>query len=202
MARVSSTNAGLTLFLSNDSIDSHRLRWLIAEKAIESLRVVEVDPATRNEDLLVLNSRHELPTLAERGLVVSGTSIVSEYLDARHPYPNLVPAEPAGQARMRMMLKVMDQDLGAALQRSTGGAKAVNIALLTLDELLGRRKFMAGGSISMVDIYLLPLLWRVTSQGYKWPKGSETLHAYARRLSERPGFQQSLARRELTFGLD
>lgn len=201
MARVSSTNAGLTLFLSNEDIDSQRLRWLVAEKSIENLRVVMVDPATRNDDLMVLNSRHELPTLAERGLVISGVDIISEYLDARHPYPNLVPAEPAGQARMRMTLKLLDKDLGQALPQRTS-AKAVSTALLTLDELLGRRKFMVGGSMSMVDIYLVPLLWRVTAMGHKWPKGTESLHAYAQRMSERSAFQQSLTRREAAYGLD
>lgn len=200
MARVSSNNAGLTLFLASDDLNSHRLRWLAAEKSVEALRIVEVDPALRNDDLMVLNSRHELPTLAERNLVISGLEIVSEYLDARHPYPNLLPVDPAGHARMRMTLRILDQDLGVALNKKSAN-KAVSSALLSLEELLGRRKFMAGSSISMVDIFLVPMLWRLTSLGYKWPKGTEALQAYAQRLSQRPTFQQSLSRSESTMSL-
>ncbi len=190
----------MTLFLSSEDIESQRLRWLVAEKSIENLRVVTVDPAVRNEDLMVLNSRHELPTLAERSLVISGTDIISEYLDARHPYPNLVPVEPAGQARMRMTLRILDQDLGESMKKRSAG-KAVAASLLALDELLGRRKFMVGGSMSMVDIYLVPMLWRLTMMGHKWPKGTESLQEYARRLSERPAFQGSLTRREAAYSL-
>lgn len=200
MARVSSTNSSLTLFLSSEDIDSQRLRWLVAEKNIENLRVVTVDPAVRNEDLMVLNSRHELPTLAERSLVISGIDIISEYLDARHPYPNLVPVEPAGQARMRMTLRILDKDLGESMQKRSAG-KAVAASLLALDELLGRRKFMTGGSMSMVDIYVAPMLWRLTAMGHKWPKGTEALQEYAQRLSERPAFQSSLTRRESAYSL-
>ncbi len=200
MARVSSTNSGLTLFLSSEDLDSQRLRWLVAEKGIENLRVVTVDPAVRNEDLMVLNARHELPTLAERSLVISGIDIISEYLDARHPYPNLVPVEPAGQARMRMTLRILDQDLGESMKKRNAG-KAVAASLLALDELLGRRKFMVGGSMSMVDIYLVPMLWRLTSMGHKWPKGAEGLLEYAKRMSERPAFQASLTRREAAYSL-
>ncbi len=200
MARVSNTNSSLTLFLSSEDIDSHRLRWLVAEKSIENIRLVTVDPAVRNEDLMILNSRHELPTLAERSLVISGIGIISEYLDARHPYPNLVPVEPAAQARMRMTLRILDQDLGEPLQKRTAG-KAVAASLLALDELLGRRKFMVGGSMSMVDIYLVPMLWRLTSLGHKWPKGTESLQEYAVRMSKRPAFQASLTRREAVYNL-
>ena len=200
MARVSSTNAGLTLFVSSDDLDGQRLRWLVAEKGIENLRIVPVDPTVRNEDLMVLSARHELPTLAERNLVISGIDIISEYLDARHPYPNLVPVDPAGQARMRMTLRILDQDLGEALQKKSA-SKAVASALLSLEELLGRRKFMAGGSMSMVDIYLVPMLWRMTTMGHKWPKGTEALQDYALRMTQRPTFQQSLTRRETAMSL-
>ena len=66
---------------------------------------------------------------------------------------------------------------------------------------IGRRKYMVGGSITLVDIYLLPLLWRLGHHGHRWPK-VPALHDYALRLSQRPAFRACLNRREATMSLE
>lgn len=194
-------NTGLTLFTDADDLDGQRLRWLVAEKGIETLRHVPVSAGQTNEDLLVFNARHDLPTLVERSLVVAGIDIVAEYLDARYPYPAMMASDPAGRARMRMILRTLQLDLEVPLLASRRRAKDVDAALHLFDDLLGRRKYMVGGSITLVDIYLLPLLWRLGHHGHRWPK-VPALHDYALRLSQRPAFRACLNRREATMSLE
>lgn len=200
MARTSTTNSGLSLYTCSHDLDGQRLRWLVAEKGVENLRLLQVEQGLQDKELLALNPRHDLPTLVERNLVISGFDIVAEYLDERYPYPSLMPSDPAGRAKLRMTIRVLRQDLELPLLE-TQSAKAVVAALQSLEDLLGKRKFMVGGTMTLVDVYLGPILWRLRSMGHSWPKSAPALREYAQRLGDRPAFRGSLTRRESAMGV-
>lgn len=51
---------------------------------------------------LKLNPTGLVPTLVHDGKAVYESNVINEYLDAVYPHPRLVPADPWGQAEMRM----------------------------------------------------------------------------------------------------
>lgn len=172
---------------------------MIAEKGIEAMHLVAVQAGDQNEDLLVLNARHDLPTLVERNLVVAGVDIIAEYLDERYPFPPMMPNDPAGRARLRMTARILRDDLEDPLE-SGASKKVIAAALVGFDGLLGSRKFLLGNSLSLADVYLVPMLWRMKSYSYGWPSSCSNLRAYAQRLSQRTAFQASLTRAERALG--
>lgn len=199
MGRSRTSQNGLSLFHCPEDLDSQRLRWMIAEKGIEAMHLIAVEAGDQNEDLLVLNARHDLPTLVERNLVVAGIDIIAEYLDERYPFPPMMPSDPAGRARLRMTARILRDDLEDPLECGAS-KKTIAAALVGFDSLLGQRKFLLGASLSLADIYLMPMLWRLKTYAYSWPASCATLRAYAQRMSQRPAFQASLTRAERALG--
>src|SRR5216684_8935653 len=105
------TRAGLTLYSHADDWACHWVRFVIAEKDIDGLRIEMLKPGVASEDLLVLNPAQSVPTLADREVVLTEAPIMIEYLDERYPHPPLMPVEPSARARLRSALARVRQDL-------------------------------------------------------------------------------------------
>src|SRR5881409_3505998 len=97
---------------------SRRVRIALIEKGIGA-ELVEVDMAKgahRTPAYLALNPYGRVPTLEEDGFVLYESTAILEYLEATHPTPPLVPADPRGRALVSMHLKLCDIQLA----RQTG----------------------------------------------------------------------------------
>ena len=66
-------NAGLMLFVADDSLPCDWARLVLAEKDVDSAQVQAIRPGSAvNEDFLVLNPSQSLPTLADReGVIIA-----------------------------------------------------------------------------------------------------------------------------------
>lgn len=204
MAAVASRRAAITLYSRPECPQSHRVRFVLAEKGIDNLDIVEVKPGVTSEDLLDLNPYHSVPTLVDRDVVLYDPRIIIEYLDERFPHPPLMPVDPAGRARYRLALYRLEQDLyGLAEELETGTPAQVRKARSRLREILASlaadfsgRPYM-GEEFSLVDCTLAPILWRLGYYRIELPdKAGRRLADYGKRLFQRPAFRHSLTAAE------
>lgn len=62
-------------------------------------------------DYAALNPQHLVPTLVDGDAVLTQSLAIIEYLDETHPEPPLLPADPAGRARVRSIAQAIACDI-------------------------------------------------------------------------------------------
>jgi stringent starvation protein A len=193
----------MTLFSRGDDPHSHRVRIVIAAKALE-VRVVEVDPARPPEDLIDLNPYQTVPTLVDRELVVYDSGIICEYLDERFPAPSLLPSDPGSRAQARVALHRMEQDwylLGPALEsgdrREQQRVRRILLESIVAAEPLFRLKpWFLSDQFSLLDATVAPILWRLRHWQVELPATAQSVERYAQKVFARPFFLASLGEAE------
>jgi len=103
----------LKLYYHPNSTFARRVRIALIEKAIPA-DLFEVDMVARAHRApwyLALNPYGRVPTLAEDSFVLYESTAILEYLEATHPAPPLVPADPHGRALVAMHMKLCDLQL-------------------------------------------------------------------------------------------
>jgi RNA polymerase-associated protein len=195
----------MTLFSDPQSIHCHRVRFVLAEKNV-SVDVIDSDPLNPPEDVVDLNPYGTLPTMLDRDLTLYDSRIIMEYLDERFPHPPLLPVDPVNRATSRLYLFRVDHDwyskVGVILKggkAATTARKELRESLITTAPVFGHHQYpyFMSETFSMVDASIAPLLWRLPMLGIELPPASgKQINAYAKRLFERDGFQQSLSEEE------
>lgn len=200
----SARRAAITLYARPDCPYAHCVRFVLAEKGVDGIGVVEVRPDATNEDLVALNPDNTLPTFVDRDVVVSDPRTIIEYLDERYPHPPLMPVDPASRAGYRQALGRLERDLYARLEELETSASSRagkvrsrlrdNLALLATH--FSGRRYM-GEEFSLLDCAFAPVLWRLGHHRVKLPdKAGRELAAYAEHLFQRPAFWRSLTAAE------
>jgi RNA polymerase-associated protein len=195
----------MTLFSAPDEVASHRTRIVLAEKDVE-IEIVSVTPGRFPEDLLDLNPDHSLPTLVDRDLVLYDSRIIIEYLDERFPHPPLMPVDPVSRAHFRLALHRIERDwygIAAKLDKAAPeGADAAKLRgelrdlIVQTADFVRNKPYFAGDELSLVDVTIAPLLWRLPHWRIDLPKESVPLIKYANLLFSRPAFRMSLSSQE------
>jgi RNA polymerase-associated protein len=193
-------NAGLTLFIAADSLDSDWALLVLKEKDIEAA-VVQIVPGRPNEDFLILNPAQTLPTVSDREGVIAGARVIVEYLDERYPHPSLMPLSPSGRARVRMALSRIEQELFPLANQLLADARATAPARKTLlagldagMRFFPSRGWFCGTEYSLADTAWAVLLRTLHLRGIDMAKTAAPLQSYAERLFARPAFQRSFVR--------
>ncbi len=195
----------MTLFSAPDEAASHRTRIVLAEKDVE-IEIVSVTPGRFPEDLLDLNPDHSLPTLVDRDLVLYDSRIIIEYLDERFPHPPLMPVDPVSRAQFRLALHRIERDwYGLATQLDKLGPEHADAPRLrgelrdlivqTVDFVRSKPYFVSD-ELSLVDVTIAPILWRLPRYRIDLPKEAAPLLKYANLLFSRPAFRLSLSAQE------
>ena len=195
----------MTLFSAPDEAASHRTRIVLAEKDVE-IEIVSVTPGRFPEDLLDLNPDHSLPTLVDRDLVLYDSRIINEYLDERFPHPPLMPVDPVSRAQFRLALHRIERDwYGIATQldklppehadapRLRGELR--DLIVQTVD-FVRNKPYFVSDELSLVDVTIAPILWRLPRYRIDLPKEAAPLMKYANLLFSRPAFRMSLSPQE------
>lgn len=198
----------IELWSSNHDAYSHRCRIVICEKDLGlergiAVEIKDIDINNKPEDLARINPNNQVPVLVDRDLHLYESSIICEYLDEHFPHPQLMPvAVPEkGKARLmmhqfdRMLYSKMDKILAARSTRSnkTNEHRALLAeSLLMLAQNMGKNKYMVGNELTMVDVNLAPLLWRLEFLEVKLPLRAAPLLKYAETVFARPSFVKSL----------
>ena len=203
MALVSSKRSVMTLFSDPKSLQSHRVRMVLAEKNV-TVDIVDVDPANPPEDVLDLNPYGTAPTLVDRELSLYEPRVIMEYLDERFPHPPLLPVDPVSRASARQFMYRVERDWYGLAETIRDGGKGATRARKELKETLtvsapifSARPFFMSDEFSLVDASIAPLLWRLPMLGGE-PGGTalKAINAYAGRLFKRDSFILSLTELE------
>lgn len=178
---------------------SHRCRIVLYEKGMD-FDIIDVNMMSRAEDIAVINPYNKVPVLVERDLILYEANIINEYIDERFPHPQLMPPDPVMRARARLFLFRFEQELYSQVDliergvvKSADKARSVIRDNLTqLSQILAHQKFLMGGELSMLDVAIAPLLWRLDHYGIQMGKDAAPLMKYAERLFSRQGFIDAL----------
>ncbi|MDD3608842.1 MAG: glutathione S-transferase N-terminal domain-containing protein [Halothiobacillaceae bacterium] len=202
MASVSRRSV-MTLFSCPDCPESHRTRIVLAEKELTA-DVVDVIPGgSAPEDFMDLSPNGDLPTLADRDLVLTHARVIMEYLDERFPHPPLMPVDPVSRARVRTALFRMENDwypllpeLARGEKTAAKARKSLRESLMTIMPVFGAMPYFMSEEFSLADVTLAPILWRLPVLGIELPGNAKPLQDYMERIFARPTFQQSLTELE------
>lgn len=192
----------MTLFSGPQCPDSHRIRFMLAEKGITP-EIAEVTPGKEPEDLVDLNPYGTLPTLVDRDVALYSASVITEYLDERFPHPPLMPVDPVSRAKARLVLYRIEQDwyrplrdLEAGGATATAARKKLTESLTAAADLFAEEEFFLSSDMTVMDCAVAPLLWRLPFYKVRLPEQAEAVFAYGERIFNRESFQRSLSEAE------
>ena len=175
--------ASTTLYSASQELESHAVRFIMAHKSIER-EVVELSFDEMPEEVLELNPCETLPTLFDRGMVLYDLSVVMEYLDERFPFPPLLPVDPIEKAEKRLLIyrftradgcwyELTKTIINGNKKEADAARKTLSGNLLELLPLFAHKPYFKSDSMTLVDVCIAPILWRLDILGIA--------------LSEKPG---------------
>lgn len=202
MNQVARSRTVLTLYTTDDGIQCHRVRLILAAKGVTYEREV-IDPARPPEDLVDLNPYGDVPTLVERDMVLYDTPLVCEYLDERYPHPPLMPIDPLSRARLRLAAVRIEYDWLPLIETIQAGGRPADTArrhlreqLLASVPLFKASRYFLNPEMSLTDCLVAPVLWRLPALGVDLGREGKPILDYAERIFRTQGFARSLTNTE------
>jgi glutathione S-transferase len=103
----------ITLYDFGNSVCCQKVRITLRAKGLDwdAVRVDLFKTEQYSPEYLKLNPRGVVPTLVHDGKPVIESTLICEYLDETFPQPQLIPADPWLQSRMRLWSKIVDEGL-------------------------------------------------------------------------------------------
>ena len=166
----------MKLYTSHRAPNPRRVRWVMAEKGIEDVELVEVDILTGAHKPPEYRARVGVPHVPalelDDGTTISESVAICRYLEALHPEPNLFGRDPREQAVIEMwtrrcefylanpiMLTVRHSHPALAALEATQMPQladynrvAAEKFMKTLDRRLADHEFIATDRFSIADI--------------------------------------------------
>jgi glutathione S-transferase len=195
----------LKLYFHPLSTFARRVRIALIEKGIAA-EEVELDMragAHKQPDYLRKNPYGRVPTLEDDGFVLYESTAILNYLEAIHPKPALVPADPKGRALVDMHVKLCDLQL----TRQTGAIifpkrflpkerwdaavmaqakKEIEKHLAILEAQIAGKPFMVGDRYTLVEVCYTPFVEFLPLMEITPPPA---VAAWVSRMLERPSAQ-------------
>ncbi|NVK75354.1 stringent starvation protein A [Marinomonas sp. CT5] len=203
--------SSMTFFSDGEDHYSHRVRIVLAEKAV-TVDIIDVDPFNKPDELADVNPYNELPALVDRDLVLYEPNVMMEYLDERFPHPPLLPVYPVARAESRLFMyriqrdwaKLVDLILTSKDKEAVAQAqKELREGLLNVSPIFEEKPYFMSDDFTIVDCCLAPILWRLPVLGVEIPKEqARALHKYMDLVFSRESFQESLSEAEQEMRLD
>lgn len=140
--------------------------WLAAAAKGGGVELEAFPGGIKSDSYLELNPMGRMPLLVDGEVVLPESAVICEYLDAVLPGPPLMPADPAGQARVRLLCRIADLYLfpaSIALLIAPKAAPADVIAepmqetqdaLNHLEHFMGDGPYAVGETITLADCTL------------------------------------------------
>jgi glutathione S-transferase len=191
-----------------------KVRIVLHEKKIDfDLKVENV--WDRRREFLALNPAGDVPVLVESGgTALSGSDVISEFMDEIHPEPPLVGRHPLERAEVRRLVawfdlkfndevtknlvveKVTKRFLGLGAPDSKAiraGHNNIHTHLSYISYLIERRKWLAGNEFTLADISAAAHLSTIDYLGdVPWAEHQSAKDWYAR-IKSRPSFRPLLS---------
>lgn len=169
----------MKLYTSNRAPNPRRVRWVMAEKGIEDVELVEVDILTGEHKTPEYRARVGVPHVPalelDDGTTISESVAICRYLEALHPEPNLFGRDAREQAVIEMWTRRCEFYLANPIMLSVrhshpalAALEAVQLPQLaeynraaaekfmkTLDRRLAEQAFIAADRFTIADIVAL-----------------------------------------------
>jgi glutathione S-transferase len=129
-----------TLYNAPQSTCSQRVRFVLNAKGI-AFDEVKLDLLAGDQlkpEYLALNPNGVVPTLDHDGQIVIDSSVIIEYLDEIAPENSFTPESPVARARMRALMRFVDEMPAAAVRVPT-----FNLAFLPRFQAMSAAEFQA-----------------------------------------------------------
>ena len=194
----------MALYSSSESIECHRVRFVLAEKGINVEIVnIDLDPSAA-ADLAELNPYNETPTLVDRDLLLYEAGVINDYLDERYPHPPLMPVDPVSRAGLRLVHHRILRDwyplahtlTNATPRRAEQPRKQLKEAIIAANDLFKQADFLLSEELTLIDCTLAPLFWRLPAYGINLGRSGGAVQAYIQRLISKHTFKSSLTMEE------
>ena len=201
--------ASTTLYSGSQELEYHAVRFIMAHKSIER-DVLELKFDEMPDEILELNPTQTLPTLFDRGMVLYDLSVIMEYLDERFPFPPLLPVDPIEKAEKRLLIyrftraegcwyELVNSILSSNKKNADAARKSLKGSLIELLPLFSHKPYFKSETMTLVDVCIAPILWRLDILGIDLGDKGKPINAYASRLFEKEGFHESLTYAEKDF---
>ena len=203
--------SSMTFFSDGEDHYSHRVRIVLAEKAV-TVDIIDVDPFNKPDELADINPYNELPALVDRELVLYEPNVMMEYLDERFPHPPLLPVYPVARAESRLFMYRIQRDWAklvdlilvskdaAVVEKAQ---KELREGLMNVAPIFQEKPYFMSDEFTIVDCCMAPILWRLPILGVDIPKDqAKHLHKYMELLFARESFRESLSEAEQEMRLD
>lgn len=165
----------LTLYDSRRAPNPRRVRWVMAEKGIEDIEVVEVDifgGAHRTPEYIARAGLPVVPVLdLGDGTAITESVAIGRYLESLYPEPNLFGRDPREIAEIEMWMRRAEMMLATPLMMAVRHShpalgrietqvpeiaarnrEAAEKTLGFFDRRLGEAEWLAGDRITIADI--------------------------------------------------
>lgn len=128
-----------TLYNASQSTCSQRVRYTLHFKNVDYVEHV-LDLFSGDQlkpDYLAINPNGVVPTLKHNGHVVTDSAVIMEYLDEVVPETSLSPEGPAGRAKMRSIMRFIDEVPTPAIR-----IPSYNLAFLPYYQSISENEFL------------------------------------------------------------
>ncbi|MCG5548136.1 glutathione S-transferase N-terminal domain-containing protein [Halorhodospira halochloris] len=196
----------IRLYTGELCIHCHRVRLALAVKAVDAERI-KVDPDSPAAELLEQNPYGDVPTLVDRDVTLYEPDIIIEYLDERYPHPPLMPVDPISRAKSRLVVYRMQRDwyadydriLTSSKSKAQSARRSLRESLTAAAELFEDQQYFLSHELTVMDITILPLLWRLPIAGVELPDEAGAVKKYAEEQFLTNWFKASLTTDELNM---
>lgn len=197
---------GLALYSSSKLVRSHYIRLVSYTKDLE-IEYVELEADSIPQEFLdEVNSTGRLPTLTDRDLVLFDERVISEYMDERFPHPALMPIEANNRAKIRLFfwelekawyscVDTLEQTRQTPVKRRRT-QRELRDAILSFVPFFKGREYLIGNELSLLDCFVLPVLWRLGALEIELPKSASPLLRYMDFHFNKDYFRKSLSKYE------
>ena len=190
-------------------------RLALEEKGV-AYRLVEIDILGDYDMPAEHLARHPfglVPAFEHEGFSLYETGAITRYVDEAFPGPALQPAEPKARARMNQIISIIDNYAYRPLVRTifvqrvlapqrgqepdedrvAAALGKAAICLKALENLLGEKHFLTGGSLSLADLHAAPMLayFDKTPEGRQLMAGCPGIARWWSEMAARPSMEKT-----------
>lgn len=200
----------MKLYTSHRAPNPRRVRWVMAEKGVEDVELIEIDILTGDHKKPEYRDKVGVPHLPalelDDGTTISESVAIGRYLEALYPEPNLFGRDAREQAVVEMWTRRCEFYLSNPIMLNVrhshpalAALEAVQIPqvadynrlsaerfMKTLDRHLAEREFIALDRFTIADIVAVVGLDFARMVRYRPPAEFENLHRWFNACRERP----------------
>jgi glutathione S-transferase len=199
----------LKLYDFKSSPNCQRVKVVLAEKNL-TYEIVPVDLRKQEQkkpEYLKLNPYGKVPVLTDDFTVLYESLIINEYLNEKYPDPPLMPKDPGGKAKARILIDYGMAHFDSAYQKLRmelmkdpkeqsqpiiDGAKSdLKKLLQRFEDEIGDQPYLMG-DFSLVDANLIPRFTRLEGFGVLPDPALPRLGKYMERMKARPSVKAIL----------